>query len=197
MALVLFFVLTFFLGATPNAYMAGRLLKNIDIRQHGSGNVGATNVFRVLGRGPGIVVFLLDFLKGVLPVATFMLVFPQQTHHGLVALLIGLTAVLGHMFTPFLGFRGGKGIATGAGVVCVSFPVLFAVALFVWVVSFLIWRIVSVSSILAVCALFLFSLLARQPHEISLALFGVVILIFYSHRNNIKKLRKGQEQRLS
>ena len=197
MTLFLFFIFAFFLGAVPNAYLAGRFLKNIDIRQYGSGNVGATNVFRVLGKGPGIIVFFLDFLKGALPVIIFMSVLPQEEPHELWALLVGLSAVLGHMFTPFLGFKGGKGVAAGAGVLCASFPALFAVAAAVWALSFLVCRIVSVSSIFAVCALFFAGLLTHQPREILFVFLGMVVLVFWSHRGNIKKLRRGEEHRWS
>ncbi len=195
MFLLFFFLGAFFLGAIPNAYLAGRFLKNIDIRQHGSGNVGATNVFRVLGKGPGIVVFCLDFLKGYLPVAIFLIFFLTNPHRELTALLIGLTAVLGHMFTPFLGFKGGKGIATGAGVLCASFPKLFAITLAVWVISFLVFRIVSLSSMLSVCALFLSGILIQQPREILFVFAGMVVLVFWGHRKNMQKLKEGTEHR--
>ena len=194
---IVFFVLSaFFLGAVPNAYLAGRFLKNIDIRQHGSGNIGATNVFRILGKGPGIVVFSLDFLKGALPVVIFMFVLPHSSHQQLFAFSIGLAAMLGHMFTPFLRFKGGKGIATGSGAVCACFPLLFAIALAVWLLSFLLSRIVSVSSILAVCALLLSALLTRQSREILFVFFAMLILVLYSHRGNIKRLWRGEEKRI-
>ena len=193
--LPVFFIFAFFMGSLPNAYLAGRLLKNIDIRQHGSGNVGATNVFRVLGKGPGFAVFFLDFVKGALPVALFLSFFPEALHRELLALGVGLAAVLGHMFTPFLGFRGGKGVAAGAGAVCASFPPLFAVTLAVWLLTFFFFRIVSVSSILAVSALFISGLLTRQPPEIVAAFFGMLLLVLWSHRSNLKKLKAGQEHR--
>ena len=194
----LLFLFAFFLGSVPNAYLAGRLLKNIDIREHGSGNAGATNVFRVLGKGPGLTVFFLDFLKGVLPVVVTLFLFPQpQAHRELIGLFVGLSAVLGHVFTPFLGFKGGKGVATGAGVICASFPSLFVVTLSVWLLSFFLSRIVSLSSILAVCALFVAACLTRQPREILIVLSGMTLLVLWSHRRNIKKLRLGQEHRFS
>ena len=197
MPLPLFFVLAFFLGSIPNAYLAGRLLKNIDIRRHGSGNVGATNVFRVLGKGPGFAVFFLDFLKGAAPVALFLFLSSPQAHRELLALGVGLAAVLGHMFTPFLAFKGGKGVATGAGVICASFPLLFAVALAVWGISFFACRIVSVSSLLAVCALLVAGLLTHQSPEVLGVFFVMVLLVFWTHRGNIKKLRSGEEDRWS
>ncbi len=195
---MLFFVpIAFFLGSIPNAYLAGRLLKNIDIRKHGSGNVGATNVFRVLGKGPGIAVFVLDFLKGALPVVAFRVLYPEAPHRELYSLLVGLAAVLGHMFTPFLGFRGGKGIATGAGILCASFPVVFAAALVVWIAAFQISRIVSLSSLAAVSTLLAAGVLTHQPREVLVVFAGMAALVFWSHRSNIKKLMAGQEHRWS
>ena len=197
MTLAVFFLGAFFLGSIPSAYLTGRLLKNIDIREHGSGNVGATNVFRVLGKGPGAAVFFLDFLKGAAPVAVFLAFFAPGSHRELLALAVGLAAVLGHMFTPFLGFKGGKGMATGAGVIGASFPALFAVSLIAWILVFFTSRIVSLSSLVAVCILFISGLWSRQPREIAGVFFGMVLLVFWSHRGNIKKLWKGQEHRLN
>jgi glycerol-3-phosphate acyltransferase PlsY len=194
----LFFALAFFLGAIPNAYLAGRFLKKIDIREYGSGNVGATNVFRVLGKGPGVVVFFLDFLKGALPVVVFVSFQPQPAaHRELFSLLIGLASVLGHMFTPFLGFKGGKGIAAGSGVLCVAFPVLFAVSVAVWVLTFLLCRIVSLSSIIAVFTLVLSALWTHQSPEVLFVFILILGLVLWGHRTNIKKLLQGQEQRWS
>ena len=199
MTLILFFLGAFMTGSIPNAYLAGRLLKKIDIREHGSGNVGATNVFRVLGRGPGLAVFFLDFIKGALPVLAYLAAFSQfEPHRDLMALLVGLFAVLGHMFTPFLGFKGGKGVATGSGVICATLPILFLVTLTVWLVTFFLSRIVSLSSILAVFALFIGGLIT-PPHsqEVRLVLLGMFILLLWSHRSNIKKLIEGREHRWS
>lgn len=197
MAVSLFFICAFLLGSIPNAYLAGRLLKNIDIRQHGSGNAGATNVFRVLGKKPGVAVFFLDFLKGASPAAFFILLFPQPTNNQLLPLLVGLSAVLGHMFTPFLGFKGGKGVATASGVIYACFPALFAVTFMVWVSVFFLSRIVSISSIAAALSLYLSGLWTQQPCETLWVLFGILLLVVWSHRANILRLIRGQEHRWS
>ena len=197
MFLAAYFLASFFLGAIPNAYLAGRLLKNIDIRSHGSGNVGATNVFRVLGRGPGIAVFGLDFLKGALPVLLFAGAFPQTGDPELLRFMAGLSAVFGHMFTPFLGFKGGKGIATGAGALCAAFPPSFLVALSVWIAVFLASKTVSLSSLTAVLALFISGFFIQTKGEIRGVFLGLVLLVFWSHRANIGRLLKGQEHRFS
>ena len=192
-----YFASSFFLGSIPNAYLAGRLWKSIDIRHHGSGNVGATNVFRVLGRGPALVVFSLDFLKGALPVLLFSRFFPLAADPEFLRFIAGLCAVFGHMFTPFLGFKGGKGIASGAGVLCASFPLLFLSALSVWITVFASLRIVSLSSLAAVLALFASSFFLRTQGNIRGVFLGVVLLVFWSHRANIGRLMRGEEQRFS
>ena len=123
---ILFWAIAFLAGSTPTAYLAGRSFKRIDIRQYGSGNVGATNAFRVLGKKIGAFVFIIDFLKGSLPVFFLPLLLPANHLDPKEAgLWIGTGAIAGHVFTPFLGFKGGKGIATGAGVLCGAFPFLF------------------------------------------------------------------------
>src|SRR5208283_5469804 len=103
-------LLAYLIGSIPVAYIFGRLLKGLDIREHGSGNMGATNAFRVLGRGPGVMVLMLDIIKGVIPVTLRVNVFGQSD--GLSLVIISLAAVAGHNWTVFLGFRGGKGMAT-------------------------------------------------------------------------------------
>src|SRR3989338_2661219 len=114
--LILFsgFVTSFFCGSIPFALIASKM-KGVDIRLHGSGNVGATNAWRVLGKKIGVIVFLADFLKGFLPVFIFDNTAVAHSSK-LLILMIGASAILGHVFSPFLGFKGGKGVATGAGV---------------------------------------------------------------------------------
>ena len=193
--LALYLAAAFFLGSVPNAYLAGRLLKKIDIRQHGSGNAGATNVVRVLGRGPGIAVFLLDFLKGVVPAALFGVFFPQTPRLELMCLVAGLFAVIGHMFTPFLSFKGGKGVATAAGALCAAFPLLFFVSFVSWVVVFSVTKIVSVSSLASVSFVLAAAFLTQPDTMVRVVFFGLFLLVFWSHRANISRLRKGQEHR--
>src|SRR5262249_39201822 len=118
-------VCAYLIGAVPFGYLAGRL-KGIDGRKHGSGNVGATNVGRLLGTGWGVLVFVLDFAKGAGPVAVaqFLLPQPEDVPADTLAVLAGVSAFLGHLFPVYLGFKGGKGVATGAGVVAVLVPLL-------------------------------------------------------------------------
>ena len=198
MSLPVYFIAAFFLGAIPNAYLAGRLLKGIDIRQHGSGNVGATNVFRVLGKGPGSAVFALDFMKGALPVLLLPFFSAASHHPQLMRLAAGLCAVLGHMFTPFLKFKGGKGVASGAGAVCAAFPWLFLVAFVAWVIVFYFSRIVSLSSLASVSALYAAAVYTHPADPWTRRVFlGMLILVFWSHRSNLRRLIKGDEPSFS
>ena len=142
-------ILSFFCGAIPFGYLAGRA-RGIDIRTVGSGNIGTSNVFRTLGKAWGVGVFLLDFLKGFLPtLAALHLVGGGFLPKDVLVLLVGMAAVLGHNFTPFLQFKGGKGIATSAGVLLAMMPSAASVAILVFAIVFVIWRYVSLASLTA------------------------------------------------
>lgn len=192
-------VASYIIGATPFGYFAGRL-KGIDIRQHGSGNIGATNVLRVLGKGIGIPVFLLDLLKGLIPVlVTRELADGSQA----AAIASGLGSILGHMFTFWLGFRGGKGIATSAGVLfgLMWLPALIVIG--VWIAVFFLTKYVAVASIAGSAVLpFACYFLCRGPEGERLGAgplfwFTVVIalLAIFRHRSNIQRLLNGTENR--
>jgi len=199
-SIALGFILSYLLGAVPTAYIVGKVLKGIDIRKHGSGNVGATNTFRILGKGPGIFVLLFDILKGFL--AVVMVGGLLRIDILWVLIMLGLTAIIGHNWTVFLNFKGGKGIAASLGVLiglCVrvpSFgPVLLAVV-GVWILLFLAFGFVSLASIAAAAALPIISVATNQPIE--LVLLGIVICLFVviRHRSNINRLLSGQESRV-
>lgn len=153
----------YLLGAIPFAYIAGRLLKGIDIRQHGSGNVGATNVFRVLGKGPGAAVLALDLLKGWLAAAWVPTLGAGNAFSAFASssaadkawwpCALGLAAVLGHSYTVFLGFKGGKGVASSAGVFLGLAPHATGVVLLLFIVALAVTRMVSVGSLLGAAAL--------------------------------------------
>lgn len=182
----------YLLGSVPFALVISRVFFRIDIREHGSGNVGATNVVRVLGKGPGIACFLLDFLKGLVP--TWL-----GGHFGLpwwAVLLLGVATILGHSRSVFLRFTGGKSVATGAGVIVALSPWVGLSALAVWAVVFALGRIVSLGSILAAASLPLLMVLFREP--VPYVVFSVVVALYVilRHRSNIERLLKGQEQRM-
>ena len=185
---------SFLIGSFPTAYLAGRYLRGIDLRNEGSGNVGATNAVRVMGKGIGYSVFLLDLLKGFLPV--FILSrFIDPSHFRAITPenWIGLAAIFGHIFSPFLKFKGGKGIAVGAGVVCAINVPFFLVSISLWALTFLATKYVSVSSLVAVLSLPVLSLLSH--HEVSsLPFFALLFAIaVWTHRENIRRLLKGEE----
>jgi acyl phosphate:glycerol-3-phosphate acyltransferase len=194
MRFVPYFVFAYFLGAIPFAYLAGKL-KGVDIRRHGSGNVGATNAVRVLGKAVGYPVFALDVLKGVLPVLIFKHSALGSLSDSTMILAVGLAALLGHVFTPFLGFKGGKGVATGAGVLLGGFPVLFSIVIAVWLIVFFATRIVSVSSLGAAAALVVASVSLGYKTETILVFALVAGFIFWTHRSNIARLMRGEEGR--
>ncbi|HEV3272204.1 MAG TPA: glycerol-3-phosphate 1-O-acyltransferase PlsY [Candidatus Methylacidiphilales bacterium] len=194
-------VFFYLVGSMPTGYLLGRL-RGIDIRQHGSGNIGATNVWRVMGRNWGIVAFACDFLKGFLPlylVRTFSFSFPGPGSW-LVSLLLvlgGLAAIVGHNYTPWLGFKGGKGIATSAGVLAALMPPVLAVALSLWIVAMLITRTVSIGSLLAAASL---APLAWCFYPGEWIYFGLACLAgglaVWRHRSNIQRLLAGTESRI-
>lgn len=181
-------------GSIPSASLAGRIW-GVDLRQHGSGNLGATNVVRVLGPRIGAVVFAVDVLKGFLPVVLL----PRYTataHPELLGLFIGAAAILGHIRPIFLLWRkGGKGVATAAGVFLglAWLPVL--VAFSVWILVFWRWRYVSLASLAAAATLPVALLAAgyRLTDPIFVASVLIATFVFYTHRANIGRLRRGEE----
>ncbi len=198
----------YLVGAVPFGYMVARW-RGVDIFQAGSGNIGATNVGRVLGKRFGVLVFLLDFAKGALPTAAALgvkrLAEPAaQTELPLAALEVfaGLAAFLGHVFPIYLRFRGGKGIATGAGVVVVLVPLPALGAMFTWLVFVAAFRYVSLASVAAALALAALHLaLSRSPlagREGILTVFCLLaaVLVFLRHRGNLTRLLRGNENRL-
>lgn len=185
-------ILSYILGSIPTAYIVGRVYKGIDIRQHGSGNVGATNTFRVLGKKSGIFVLAVDILKGVLALVLVGNLLGVDGSLGCVSL--GVAAVCGHNWTVFLNFQGGKGIATSLGVLIgmtVKFPSLIPVLLvciFSWVVTLYLFRYISVSSMVASGVLPIAMVVTGQ--ESAMVLLGAVFCVFVvcRHRSNIKRL---------
>lgn len=190
-------LLSYLIGSIPTAYIFGKLSKGIDIRQHGSGNVGATNVFRVLGKGPGIIVLVIDILKGVLAVALIADLLGLTDI--LYRILLGLCAVSGHNWTIFLKFKGGKGIATSFGVLIgltikiAAIRMVLLVTVLGWLIIFLSTGYVSLASIVA--AIILPIAMVATSQDILLVLLGVIFCIFIvlRHRPNIKRLLNGQE----
>jgi glycerol-3-phosphate acyltransferase PlsY len=190
---------SYLLGAVPFGYIVARL-RGVDIFSAGSGNIGATNVGRVLGRKIGLLVFVLDFLKGAMPVALVRNYLPEPLWAAIAA---GLAAFVGHMFPIYLRFRGGKGVATGTGAVAVLLPGPTAVALLVWVTVLAATRYVSLASVLAAATLPIVRLLTAPgpfaSDESTLTGFSLLAagLVTLRHRSNLARLFRGQENRIA
>jgi glycerol-3-phosphate acyltransferase PlsY len=192
--------LAYILGAIPFAYLAGKLFRGIDIREHGSGNVGFANAVRVLGWGPGLLVLLGDLLKGLIPVILARGVFGE----GWEPLVVGACAVAGHVWTIFLRFKGGKGVATSAGVFAGLAPVPFFLALGSYLVVLAIFRYSSLGSLTGAVVLPVALIVQKTVRggtdpftgTVIIAVVGCV-LIFWLHRGNLRRLRDGTERKLS
>jgi glycerol-3-phosphate acyltransferase PlsY len=198
-------IVSYLIGSIPTAYIFGRLLKGIDIRTQGSGNIGATNALRVLGKGPGITVLVLDILKGMLPVLIIGGYVLRRTGFApeLALIPIGVGAICGHIWTVFLNFNGGKGVATTLGALiglAFSVPGLNAVlglVVLTWLAVFLVSRVVSLASIIAALALPALMFVFHQ--STALLCTGGVLTAFtlYRHKGNVKRLLEGKEKKLS
>lgn len=186
----------YLLGAVPFGLLIGRL-KGIDIRQHGSGNIGATNVLRVLGKPLGITTFVLDALKGFVPSFFFPAWFGAAMEPGVISVLCGAAAILGHNFPVFLGFKGGKGIATSAGVLIGIAPLAALAGVIAWVAVFFTSRYVSLASILAAAAVIAAGWwFYRDGHLILPVVLTVLgLLAILRHKANIQRLLNGTENR--
>lgn len=182
---------SYLIGSVPAAAWVARA-RGIDIRKVGSGNSGATNVLRSLGKGPAFGVALFDSLKGGVSV----LLARALGLDPVIAALCGVAAVIGHNFSPFLGFRGGKGVSTTFGTLVAVAPVV-GLAMFVMGVSTVaLTRLVSAGSILSAVAAVLVSLLTGQPLWLSALVAGLTALLIWQHRDNIGRLQAGNERRL-
>lgn len=185
---------SYLLGAIPTSYLVSRFIAGIDLRKQGSGNLGATNLYRVLGWKYAVPVALFDIAKGAIPVLVFA---PQASDSLLFAMACGVAAIMGHVFSVFVGFKGGKGVATAAGVMLGLTPLALAVAALVWVALVLLTGYVSLGSIAAAAvlpvAVYLLEDSARtELFWVDMAIAAGVILL---HRRNIQRLLKGTENR--
>jgi glycerol-3-phosphate acyltransferase PlsY len=191
---VLWLLVSYFLGAIPTSYLLSRLFAGIDLRQHGSGNLGATNLYRVLGWKYAIPAALVDIAKGVVPVLVFA---PQVSDSQLFALACGVAAIVGHVFSVFVGFKGGKGVATAAGVMLALAPIALLVSAAVWGVLVRLTGFVSVGSIVAAAVLpFAIYLLedSRTPALVWIAA-AIAAAVIILHWRNIQRLIRGTENR--
>lgn len=198
-------VLSYLLGSIPTAIIAAKLTRGIDIREHGSGNVGGTNALRILGWKIGITVMLIDFGKGW--VAAYYIA--QLGYNNgivdplIVQILAGSFSIIGHIYTIFAGFKGGKGVGTAAGMLLALYPIALLFCFGVFAVTVILTKYVSLGSMLAAItlplSLYLLELFFGRDVELSRYVFAILIvfLILYTHRTNIHRLLKGEENKFS
>jgi glycerol-3-phosphate acyltransferase PlsY len=198
-------VVSYLLGSIPFGYLAGRVA-GLDIRKAGSGNIGATNVVRVLGKLYGYPVFFLDFLKGLGAVEISLLIAtPAQPEWGspeVFGIIAAVSSVIGHCFPLWLKFRGGKGIATSAGALFGLMPLAMPIGLAIWILVFLLTRYVSLASVAAAVALpFVIAILTRLSQSNGKALFYsslcIAAVVIWRHHSNLSRLMRGTEPRFT
>jgi glycerol-3-phosphate acyltransferase PlsY len=199
-------VLAYLVGAIPFGYLIVRLTRGVDIRDHGSGNIGATNALRVAGASIGVPVLLLDVAKGAVPVLVAQLVMERTDHAtpllvGVTPILAAVAAILGHMMPIYLHGKGGKGVATALGALLVLAPWSIVAGLGVWILSLLVWRMVSLSSVLAAVVVPIVcwqQALGATSVEVIRAGFvtAIALLVIWKHRGNLARIRRGEEPHL-
>jgi acyl phosphate:glycerol-3-phosphate acyltransferase len=181
---------SYIIGAFPTSYVVSRLARGIDLREHGSGNLGATNAYRVLGWKAATPIFIVDIAKGWLPAFWFPLL---DGRPWIWALAYGSAAIVGHIFSVFVGFRGGKGVATGAGVFLALAPLAVLAGLVVWIGLVALTGYVSLASIAAAALLPPAVLLTRGADPVFWLAVGIGSFVIFAHRANIRRLIRGEE----
>ena len=187
---ILFF--SYLLGSIPNGLIFGKLIWKKDLRKIGSGNIGATNAWRNLGKKAGLLIFALDFLKGALSV----LLAENFIGEPVLMILAGLFAILGHSFSLFLKFHGGKGVATGLGVIAMLMPKITAIVFLIWLAIVFVTRYVSLGSIVASICVPLLAIFFDEPTEFILLGALAAVFITVRHKENISRLSKGIENKV-
>jgi glycerol-3-phosphate acyltransferase PlsY len=193
--LALALLVGFVCGSIPFGVLFARL-RGIDLKQVGSGNIGATNAARALGKKIGVVVLLCDAAKAAVPLLVARSLLASRPELDWLLAALGFGAVLGHMFPPWLGFRGGKGVATGLGVFLTLTPFAAACAVAIWLGAYLATRVSSLGSLLAVTALPIAAALLHQPLAFIVLALALYPLIVWKHRANIRRLLHREETRL-
>ncbi len=190
---ILAVLLSYLIGAVPFGLFFGKIFSNIDVRSFGSGNIGATNVLRAAGKKAAVMTLLADCLKGLLPVLAVKFMFNDDAITG----LTGAAAILGHNYPIYLAFKGGKGVATSFGVVLAVAPWIGVACLIAWLVAARIWRYSSLSALIAF-ALFPIFTFSAYPGSRPIGLLSIFVfgMIYYRHRENIKRLLAGTEPKI-
>lgn len=201
---IIYFIICYLLGSIPSGLIIGKWVKNVDIREYGSGNLGGTNAIRVLGKTLGSVVAIMDVLKGGLSVLLAQIVFQTDIQ----PIIFGIAAVLGHIFPLFAKFRGGKAVATSGGVILFASPPIFLIAITTFVITLLISKYVSLSSTLVSFIIFIASVIAYHYNNIPffkqfnsdeslvITIFVLFLFIVIRHIPNYKRLIRGTERKV-
>lgn len=191
---VIMILISYLLGSIPFGYLVGKYLKGIDIRKYGSGNIGVANSFRVMGTKYALLVLLGDCLKGFLAVSLAQKLLPEPMWF---LLLIGIFTIIGHNWSAFLRFKGGKGIATTYGVVLSFYPLIAVISAIIWALIVLATKFAALGSILSVFVMLVLSLIFNTPIEFKI--FVIVILLFalIRHRSNINRLINKKEHKIN
>lgn len=188
---IVWIIASYFIGNISTSYMIGKLMGNIDIREHGSGNAGATNALRVLGMKAGIITLIGDMLKGMI-----IVLLARYFEEISLALMCGLAVVIGHDFPILFDLKGGKGIATSIGVFAVLDPVVTIISIAIGLVIIIISKYVSLGSIIGIALAPVLMFIMQRPKEMIVYLTLVSLLTLYQHRTNIQRLLKGRENKL-
>jgi acyl phosphate:glycerol-3-phosphate acyltransferase len=193
--IIVILILAYLLGSIPSGLIVGKVFYKKDIREHGSGNLGGTNSFRTLGVKAGLAVTIADILKGTLA-ASLPVIFSADIH----PLLVGIFAVIGHMYPLFAGFRGGKAVATSGGVLLAYTPLMFVIVLLVFFMGLYITKYVSLSSMLAGLSAIIYAIVVGSIREwdipLIIVVFVLVSFVFYRHRANIKRILNKTEPKI-
>ncbi len=193
MKIALIIISCYLLGSVPFGYIVGKLFKKVDIREYGSGNIGATNALRILGPQLASLVVIGDIGKGI-----FSIYLAQYFNidSSLILTIAGLAVICGHNWSLFLGFKGGKGIATTFGVVFALNPTISILALIIGGVVVITTRYVSLASIFAVISIFIFTILFKQPYEYIIFSAIIMIIGIFKHKENIQRLKSKTERKI-
>ena len=195
-------LLAYLLGSIPTSVWIGRLFYGIDIREHGSGNAGTTNTFRVLGVKAGIPVFIIDVLKGWIAVKLIYFsdyYMPASGSYINIQLVLGMAALIGHIFPVYVGFKGGKGVATLFGVVLAIHPYSALISVGIFAVMLVVSRYVSLSSMVAGFSFPILIIIVFHTTTLSLVIFSMIIaiLLLFTHQKNIERLLNKEEKKIS
>ncbi len=190
--IIVFLLLSYLLGSIPFGFLVGKYLKNIDIREYGSGNIGVANIFRVLGVKCAILVLIGDCLKGF--IAVYMLTLISENY--IVYLLAGLFAIIGHNWSIFLKFNGGKGIATTYGVIIFLNPFIAIISALIWVTIVAVFKFSALGSLTSVFSMLILAFLFKTSFEFKIFLIIINLLALYRHRSNIVRLIQRKENKV-